>query len=103
MKMSKVKITVGALAVAAVASLVGSVSGTLAWYQYSTRVSAAMIGTAAKCSENLKIRIYDKALDTDSETEGVQPYDTGWISDVRVADSRAIVFGEEVGSDASRI
>ena len=104
MKMSKVKITVGALAVAAVASLVGSVSGTLAWYQYSTRVSAAMIGTAAKCSENLKIRIYDEALDTDSETEGIQPYDTGWISDVRVADSRAyLTANSKMGSTFSPV
>ena len=38
------------------AALAGSISGTVAWFQYSTRVQAAFIGTSAHCSEALEIK-----------------------------------------------
>ena len=37
--------------------LVGSISGTVAWYQYSTRVTTSFMGNSTKCSENLQISL----------------------------------------------
>ena len=53
------KILVSALALAMGAGLAGSVSGTMAWFQYSTRAQAAYIGTAAHCSEMLQVSVDD--------------------------------------------
>lgn len=57
MKTNKKHIIIPALMMAVGVGLVGSISGTVAWYQYSTRVTAAYIGTSAKASENLQIRV----------------------------------------------
>ena len=51
------KILVSALAIAMGATLAGSISGTVAWYQYSTRAQAAFIGTSVGASENLEIKV----------------------------------------------
>ena len=51
------KIIVSALALAMGATLAGSISGTVAWYQYSTRAQAAYIGTSIGASENLEIKV----------------------------------------------
>lgn len=56
MKMNNKKIIVSTLALAMGAALAGSVSGTVAWFQYSTRAQAAFIGTSAHCSEMLEIK-----------------------------------------------
>ena len=56
MKINKTKIIVPTLALAMGAALAGSVSGTVAWFQYSTRAQAAFIGTSAHCSESLEIQ-----------------------------------------------
>ena len=50
------KIIVSALAIAMGATLAGSISGTVAWYQYSTRAQAAYIGTSVGLSENLEVK-----------------------------------------------
>ena len=55
MKMNK-KIIVSTLALAMGAALAGSISGTVAWFQYSTRAQAAFIGASAHCSELLEIK-----------------------------------------------
>ena len=57
MKMNK--IIIPAAAVAMGIALVGSVSSTLAWYQYSTKAQAAYIGTSVGESENLEIKVKD--------------------------------------------
>lgn len=57
MKINKAKLLVGTLAVVATAATVGSISGTVAWFQYSTRSTVAYKGAAAHCSESLQIRI----------------------------------------------
>ena len=57
MKMNK--IIIPAAAVAMGIALVGSVSSTLAWYQYSTKAQAAFIGTSVGQSENLEIQLQD--------------------------------------------
>lgn len=63
MKINKKKVMVSALAVAMGAALVGSISGTIAWYQYSTRVTAAMLGTTAGTTKNLQMKINYTGLD----------------------------------------
>ncbi len=55
MKINNKKIIVSTLALAMGAALAGSISGSVAWYQYSTRATAAMQGVSAGTSRNLKI------------------------------------------------
>ena len=54
------KIIIPAAALAMGIALVGSVSSTLAWYQYSTKAQAAFIGTSVGQSENLEIQKADE-------------------------------------------
>ena len=51
------KIVVSVLALAMGAGLAGSISGSVAWYQYSTKTSAAFTGTTAGTSRNLQIAL----------------------------------------------
>ena len=60
------KIIIPTVAIAMGAALVGSVSSTLAWYQYSTKAQAAYIGTSVGKSENLEIKTADKIANTDT-------------------------------------
>lgn len=55
MKINNKKIIVSTLALAMGAALAGSISGSVAWYQYSTRATASMEGVAAGTSRNLQI------------------------------------------------
>ena len=57
MKMNKIIIPAAMLAVGV--ALVGSISSTLAWYQYSTKAQAAFIGTSVGESESLEIKKAD--------------------------------------------
>lgn len=57
MKMNKIIIPAAMLAVGV--ALVGSISSTLAWYQYSTKAQAAYVGTSVGQSENLEIQKKD--------------------------------------------
>ena len=57
MKINNKKITIVSLALAMGAALAGSVSGSVAWYQYSTRAAAQMTGTSAGTSRNLQISL----------------------------------------------
>ena len=56
MKLSKNKIIVSALALLIGTSLAGSITGTLAWYQYSTRANVSFIGESSGISGNLQMR-----------------------------------------------
>lgn len=56
MKMNK-KLVVSSLAICMGAGLVGSVSGTVAWYQYSTRSAVNMMGASVGVSKVLEIGI----------------------------------------------
>lgn len=44
-------------------SLVGSIFGTVAWYQYSTRATASIMGSDAAVSENLQITLGNGTTD----------------------------------------
>lgn len=61
------KIVIPTLAICLGAALAGSISGTVAWYQYSTRASTAYLGTSIGASGNLQLRIKGR---------------TKWISDL---------------------
>lgn len=85
MKINKAKLLVGTLAVVATAATVGSISGTVAWFQYNTRATVNYVGASAHCSENLEVRIYDADLVGDNVTSGANekyyPYSaTTWAS-----------------------
>ena len=54
--LNKNKIIVSALALCIGASLAGSISGTIAWYQYSTRANVSFIGQSGGISGNLQMR-----------------------------------------------
>ena len=55
MKINNKKIIVSTLALAMGAALAGSISGSVAWYQYSTRAAAGFTGTSAGTSRNLQV------------------------------------------------
>ena len=58
MKTNSIKrIVVSTMALAMGAALVGSISGTVAWYQYSTRATAAFIGSSAHCTHSLEVSV----------------------------------------------
>ena len=61
MKLNKNKIIVSALGLVIGASLAGSVSGTIAWYQYSTRANVSFIGQAGGISSNLQMRFVSES------------------------------------------
>ena len=73
------KVAVTMMTVALGAGIVGSISGTVAWFQYSTRSTVAFTGTSAHCTENLQIRVYDS-------TQGA---DANWKADLRASDITA--------------
>lgn len=91
MKINKVKSLVGTMAIAAVAATVGSISGTVAWFQYSTRATAAYHGAAAHCTENLEIRI--------RSTNGTIG---AWKHDLTTADITTYLSTNTAGGGANR-
>lgn len=70
MKINKNKFLILTLSSAALFSLVGTVTGTVAWYQYSTRATAGIIGSSKAVTKNLQI-----------STDG-----TNWVSDLKSTD-----------------
>ena len=64
MKVNNAKAIIACLGVAAAAAIAGSVSGTVAWFQYNTRVTAEYTGTTAKCTEFLQVRTVKPANGT---------------------------------------
>ena len=73
MKLNK-KIIVPAFALLAGASLAGSVTGTIAWYQYSTRANVSYIGSSAGVIGNLQIRLAGGEWGTQIRTDDVLDY-----------------------------
>lgn len=64
------KAIISSLALLAGASLIGSVTGTIAWYQYSISAQVAMEGTTAHCSKLLQISIDDGDNDLSNNVWG---------------------------------
>ena len=56
-KINSLKLAIGVLGLTSVASLVGSISGTIAWYAYSTRALVSYTGTSVQSTTQLQIGI----------------------------------------------
>ena len=89
MKKNLSKVIVPTLAIAIGAAVAGSISGTVAWYQYSTRVNVAYIGTSVGASENLQVSLRDAAVG--------KSY-AGWKTNLTHADLEAYVADSAFGS-----
>ena len=84
MKIKKKSIIIPAFALLIGASLAGSITGTVAWYQYSTRVNAAYVGVSGGTSGNLQMRLRD----------GNYNAQTGdWITRLSVSDIQTYLAG----------
>ena len=57
MQINKAKYIVAVLIACSTAALVGSISSTVAWYQYSSKVSAVYLGASAGTKGNLFLRV----------------------------------------------
>ena len=84
----KKKIIVSALALAIGAGLAGSVTSTIAWYQYSTRTTAAYVGVAGGTSGNLQLRF----------KEDGQAADAGWDTKILKEDMAAYLASKSRAS-----
>lgn len=63
-KINPLKIVIGILGLSSVAALVGSISGTIAWYAYTTRALVSYTGTSVQSTTQLQIGIKsDVAVD----------------------------------------
>lgn len=58
MKTSK-KVIISSLTMLSAITLAGSISGTIAWYQYATKAQVAYTGTSAHCSKLLQLSVAD--------------------------------------------
>ena len=71
-KFNHTKLLFGFLGLATFASLVGSVSGSLAWYAYSTRASLSYTGTSVERTAQLQIGIISPVAITYAANEMVE-------------------------------
>ncbi len=88
MKINKIKFIVATLITCSTAALLGSVTNTIAWYQYSTRVSAVYLGASAGARGNLRIRI--KGTDT-------------WLNDLTHVDVASYLSAQHIGQKVTPI
>ena len=88
MKINKAKFVVASLVICSTFALVGSISSTIAWYQYSTRVSTVYLGTSAGAEGNLKLRI--KGTET-------------WLSDLTYKDIADYLESKNIGQKVTPI
>ena len=77
MNIKKKSIIIPAFALLIGASLAGSISGTVAWYQYSTRVNTAYVGVSGGTSENLQISLAGGEWSTRLTKEAIENYVSG--------------------------
>lgn len=68
------KILIPVASLVSAAALVGSVSGAFAWFQYSTRTTAAFTGASAHCSENIEISVDGTTWHKDLTTATINSY-----------------------------
>ena len=73
-KSALIRISVSALAICTVASIAGAITGTVAWFQYSTRAQVAYTGTTMHCSQNLRISLDGNTWQTELQSSDTQNY-----------------------------
>ena len=96
MKINK-KLIVSSLASAMGLSIVGAITGTVAWYQYSTRSTLAMIGVSAKTAANLKIKIGSGDYKSDLSVADINAYLT---TNTKNATLSPVTSGEQAKDEA---
>ena len=82
----KKKIIVSALSLAIGAGLAGSITSTAAWYQYSTKTQAALVGLAGGVKGNLQMRIRDDG----------QSLDAGWTTRINKTEMAAFLGAKKI-------
>ena len=95
MKIKKRSIIIPAFALLIGASLAGSVTGTIAWYQYSTRVQTAYVGTSGGTSGNLQMRIKDYNVPN--------PTNDGWVTRLTSTQVQAYLTSVSMGNQIEPI
>ena len=111
MKINNKKIIVSTLALAMGAALAGSISGSVAWYQYSTRASAQVAGVSAGTARNLQISSDDGAhwsnhVDLGSKKFRPVSYNAGTFYEhpvYKTAQQKAVSTNELTASDSSKV
>lgn len=76
------KLVIAGMGAAMIAAAVGSIGGTVAWFQYNTRATASYTGAAAHCTENLEVRLYRAKREHASSVD----VKTDWKHDLVMAD-----------------
>jgi len=100
MKTNKAKMIVATLGIVAGAATVGSISGTVAWFQYNTRVTAAYVGTSASVSRNLQIRIQDSNFDAGDYYSATN--ENNWKTNLEVKDITDYLTEKSKLTDAAK-
>ena len=96
MKFNK-KLVVTALSTVLGLGIVGSISGTVAWYQYSTRSTAAFVGTAVKSTGNLEMSLDGTNFKSVITSEDVNDY----LEDVLLTNANVSPITTGVNSEAN--
>lgn len=73
MKINGKNAVIATMAIAMAAGIAGSISGTVAWFQYNTRVTSEFSGTTAKCTEFLQVRTVKQTIDVKGWITGDVP------------------------------
>lgn len=103
MKKGLQKIVVPTLAICLGAAIVGSISGTVAWYQYSTRASAAYLGTSAGTAGNLKLRIKGtNTVDDEKWTNSLtKEAISGYLATQEIGENITPITAGNIGEDSA--
>ena len=93
MKVSKISLLISSITTAVILSVVGSLTGTLAWYAYATRATLSFSGTSAHASEIVRIGIHDYNNYLFRDSEAVTEFADD--NSLELDSTRKIVWGKE--------
>lgn len=101
MKTNKGKLMVLALTATAFLSLAGSITGTVAWYQYSTRATAGIIGSSKSVTENLQIKTDGSDWKSDLTSDDIYAAAKAKANDQNAASSITPLTSGNITKDGS--
>ena len=95
MRRSKVNAALAFMTTAVIVSVIGTVTGTLAWYAYATRATLSFSGTSAYASERVKIGIHDSNgyLFNEQNMNALRTYAQN--NELELDEERKIIWGKE--------